>query len=83
MELLQLSEEYASRYLLDISDEIQQQSFFLDELEESLEAAKKLHKEAVKLQTLYKSETVATWEDLRLAGRQPPVISSEENVLRL
>jgi hypothetical protein len=69
MELLQLSEEYANKYLLDISAEIQQQSSFLDKLEERLEAANKLRGEAVDLQMLYESGTVATMENLRATGK--------------
>ena len=40
MEFLQLSEDYANKYLLDIEDEIGQQSTRLDMLEERLKAAK-------------------------------------------
>ena len=69
MEFLQLSEEYANRYLLDISAEIQQQSSFLEKLEERLEAARKLRGEAVGLQLLYESETVATMRNLRATGK--------------
>ena len=68
-EFLQLSEEYANRYLLDISDEIHQQSSFLDRLERRLEAARKLRGEAADLQRLYESGTVATMKDLRATGR--------------
>ena len=69
MEFLTLSDEYANKYLLDISDEIQRQSSFLDKLEERLEAAKKLRKEAVDLQTFYESETVATMKKFRAKGK--------------
>ena len=68
-EFLQLSEEYASRYLLDISDEIKQQSFLLEKLEGRLEAAKKLRGEAIDLQKLYESGTVATMKGLRATGK--------------
>jgi hypothetical protein len=68
-EVLQLSEEYANRYLLDISDEIQQQNSFLEKLERRLEAAKKLHGEAADLQRLYESGTIATMKDLRATGK--------------
>ena len=67
-EFLQLSEEYAYRYLLDISDEIKQQSFLLEKLKGRLEAAKKLRGEAIDLQKLYESGTVATMNDLRATG---------------
>lgn len=69
MELLQLGEQNANRYLLDIDTEIQQQSEFLDKLEERLEAAKKLRGEAVELQRLYESGTAATMRDLRATGK--------------
>ena len=67
-EFLQLSEEYANRYLLDISDEIKQQSSFLEKLEGRLEAAKKLRGEAIDLQKLYESGTAATMKDLCATG---------------
>jgi hypothetical protein len=68
-EFLQLGEEYANSYLLDISPEIEQQSSFLEKLEGRLEAAKKLRREAVGLKTLYESRTVATMDDLRATGK--------------
>jgi hypothetical protein len=40
---LQLSEEYAGKYLLNISTKIWQQSSFLDMLEKRLDMAKSLH----------------------------------------
>jgi len=69
MELLQLSEADANRYLVDIDTEIQQQSEFLDKLERRLEAAKKLRGEVVELQMLYESRTAATMRDLRATGK--------------
>jgi hypothetical protein len=74
MEFLQLGEDHANRYLVHISDEIQQQSFLLDKLEESLDPANILRTEAVRLKRLFNSKTVAAWEDFRTAGKQPPVI---------
>jgi hypothetical protein len=68
MEFLQLSEEYANKYLLDVSAEIQQQSSFLDRLKERLEAAEKLRGEAVDLQKLYESGTVAAMKNFRATG---------------
>ncbi|KAF8486446.1 hypothetical protein DFH94DRAFT_184318 [Russula ochroleuca] len=73
MEFLQLSEEYANKYLLDISAEIQQQSSFLDKLERRLEAAKKLRGEAVDLQMFYQSGTVAIMENLRATVLSRPL----------
>jgi hypothetical protein len=70
MELLQLSEGNANRYLLDIDTEIQQQSEFLDKLEGRLETTKKLRGEAVELQRLYESGIAATtMRDLRATGK--------------
>ena len=68
-EFLQLSKEYANRYLDDISAEIQQQRSFLDKLEGRLEAAKKLRVEAVDLKMRYESGTVDTMKDLRATGK--------------
>ena len=67
IEFLQLSEKYADKYLRDISTEIQQQKTVLDNLRERLDAANKLHGEAVN--SFYKSETVATMTDLRATGK--------------
>ena len=64
IEFLQLSEDYANKYLLDLDAEIRQQSTLLDNLEERLEAAKKLHGDAIDLQMLYESGTAASMNDL-------------------
>ena len=64
-----MSEDYANKYLLDIDAEIQQQSTLLDNLEERLEAAKKLHGDAVDLRMLCESGTVASWNDIRATGK--------------
>jgi len=72
IEFLQLSEDYANKYLLDIDAEIRQQSTLLDNLEERLDAAKKLHGDAVDLQRLYESGTVASTKDLRATGTAVP-----------
>jgi len=69
MDVLQLSEEYANEYLLDIDAYIQQQSEFLAKLEMRLEAAKKLRGEAAELQMLYESGTVATMKNFRATGK--------------
>lgn len=73
IELLQLSEGNADRYLLDIDTEIQQQSEFLDKLEGRLEAAKKLRGEAAELQRLYESGTAATMRNLRATALSRPL----------
>ena len=69
MEVLQLSEGNANRYLVDIDIGIQLQSDNLDKLEGCLEAAKKLRGEAVELQRFYESETAATIRGLRATGK--------------
>jgi len=69
MEFLQLSEEYANKYLLNIDATIQQHSDFLAKLEGRLEAATKLRGEAADLQMFYESETAATMKDLRATGK--------------
>jgi hypothetical protein len=63
-EFLQLSEDYANKYLHDLDAEIRQQKTLLDNLEERLEAAKRLHGDAIDLQILYESGTVASMNDL-------------------
>ncbi|KAI0293001.1 hypothetical protein B0F90DRAFT_192201 [Multifurca ochricompacta] len=65
---LQLTEEYANRYLLDISAEIQQQSSFLDLLEKRLDMAKTLRGQAVDLRTSYESGTVNAMKKVRETG---------------
>jgi acyl carrier protein phosphodiesterase len=79
IEFLQLSEEYANKYLFNISTEIQQQRTVLDNLGKRLEAANKLHEEAVDLQTFYESETVATMKDLRTTGKAVPCCLQRRN----
>jgi hypothetical protein len=80
IEFLKLSEEYADKYLLDISPEIEQQSTTLDNLKERLEAANKLHGEAVELQTFYDSGTVASMKDFRAPTGLPRPLP-EDNAL--
>ena len=69
IEFLRLSGDYADKYLLDIDAEIQQQGTLLGNLEERLEAAKNLQGDAVDLQNLYESGTVASMNDLRATGK--------------
>ena len=83
MEFLQLSEEYANEYLLDIDAYIQQQSSFLAKLERRLEAAKKLRGEAAELQMLYESGTVATMKNLRATGKATSCCLQRQNTQRL
>jgi hypothetical protein len=69
MEFLTLSEEYANKYLLNISDDIQQQRSFLDKLNGRLEAAEKLRGDAVELKQFYESGTVAAMQNFRATGK--------------
>ncbi len=55
---LQLMKEYADRFLSDISEKIQQQSFFLDALEKWLDMAKCLHEKVVCLRESYEVGTL-------------------------
>jgi hypothetical protein len=82
MDFLQLSEEYANKYLLDIDAYIQQQSSFLAKLESRLEAAKKLRGEAAELQMLYESGTVATMKNLRATGKATSCRRPRSKILR-
>lgn len=76
MRLLQLSEEFANKYLLDISAGIQQRSVLLDRLEKRLEDAEKLRGEAVDLQMLHESGIIATIQDIRGTGKQPLILQT-------
>jgi hypothetical protein len=80
IEFLQLSEECANKYLLGISAKIQQQRTVLDNLEERLDAAKKLHGEAVDLQMFYESRTVATMKHLRATGEAVSCCLQRQNI---
>ena len=80
IEFLKLSEEYADKYLHDISSEIRQQSTVLDNLKERLEAANNLHGEVVDLQTYYEFGTVAAMKDLRApTGKAVPCCLRRQN----
>ena len=79
IDFLQLSEEYADKYLLDISTEIRQQSSFLDMLEKRLDMAKTLRQQAVDLRRSYESGTVATMKDVRTTGKTPSCCLKRRN----
>ena len=68
IKFLELSEDYANKYLLEVDAEIRQQSTLLDNLEERLEGARKLHRVAAHLQTSYETETVTPINDIRATG---------------
>jgi hypothetical protein len=65
---LRLTEEYANRYLLDISAEIQQQSSFLDMLEKRLDMARTLYGQAADLRKSYELGTASAMKNARDTG---------------
>jgi hypothetical protein len=67
-EFLRLTEEYANRYLLDISTEIEQQSSFLDKLEKRLDMAKSLYYQADDLRKSYELGTKNVMKSVRETG---------------
>ena len=68
IEFLRLTEEYANRYLLDISAEIQQQSSFLDMLKKRLDMARTLYDQAIDLRKSYESGTANAMKNARDIG---------------
>ena len=71
-EFLRLTEDYADRYLLDISNEIELQSTFLDKLEKRLDMAKTLYHQADDLRKSYESGTMNTMKIVRETGGATP-----------
>jgi hypothetical protein len=67
-EFLRLTEEYANRYLLDISTEIELQSSFLEKLEKRLDMAKALYHQADDLRKSYESGTMNVIKSVRETG---------------
>lgn len=65
---LQLTGAYAERFLSDISEEIQQQSSFLDALEKRLDMAKTLREEVVQLRKSYEVGTLDCIKKIRHTG---------------
>ena len=72
VEFLRLTEEYANRYLLDISAEIQQQSSFLDMLEKRLDMARTLYDQAADLRKSYELGTASAMKNARDTGEDWP-----------
>jgi hypothetical protein len=66
--LLRLIKEYADMVLLDISEEIQQQSSLLDSLERRLDMVKILREEVVHLRKSYEVEALDPIKKPRRAG---------------
>ena len=79
IEILELSEEYATRYLFDISAEIQQQSMFLDMLGKRLDMAKTLRGYAIDLRRSHESATVNTMRDVGATGKAASCRSQRKN----
>ena len=67
-DFLQLTEEYADRYLLDISTQIEQQSSFLKKLVKRLDMAKTLYYQADDLRKSYESGTKRVIKSVRDTG---------------
>ena len=68
IEFLRLTEEYANRYLLDISAEIQQQSSLLDMLKKRLDMARSLYDQAVYMRKSYELRTANVMKNARGTG---------------
>jgi len=65
---MQLSKRYADRFVLDVSEEIQQQTSFLDAVEKRLEKAKSLREQAVHLRKSYEDEILKSIKKVRFTG---------------
>ncbi|KAI0275400.1 hypothetical protein BC834DRAFT_47470 [Gloeopeniophorella convolvens] len=65
---LRLSKDYADKYLLDISEDIQQQSLLLEALEGRLDMATSLRHRAAELHKSYEAGTMDEIEKLRRSG---------------
>ena len=71
-EFLRLTEDYANRYLLDISTEIDLQRDFLDKLEKRLDMAKTLYHQADDLRKSYETGTMNAMKIVRETGEATP-----------
>ncbi|KAI0050097.1 hypothetical protein FA95DRAFT_684484 [Auriscalpium vulgare] len=73
-EFVQLSKEYADRYLQDLSDEIRSQSAWLDLLERRLDLAKTRRRDTLDLKTSFDKDV---WDELKVvhsAVRHCPLV---------
>ncbi|KAI0261155.1 hypothetical protein BC834DRAFT_491268 [Gloeopeniophorella convolvens] len=73
IEFLQLSRDYANKFLLDISSTIIGQEEFLDTLEKRLDMAKELHTQAIRLRKSYENEIAGPVEDIRKTVLSEPL----------
>jgi hypothetical protein len=67
-EFLRLTEDYANRYLRDISTELELQSSFLEKLEKRLDMAKTLYYQADYLRKSYESGTMNVMKSICKTG---------------
>lgn len=65
---MQLTKEYADRFLSDISEEIQQQSSFLEALERRVNMASRLREQVVDLRKSYEVGTLNSIKKVRHTG---------------
>ena len=70
IEFLRSSEDFACRYLLDISAEIQSQSSYLAVLKKRSNMAKNLRRQIVDIRRTYEYVTIATMRDVRTKGKE-------------
>ena len=75
-DFLQLTEEYADQYLLDIAAEIKQQNSFLDKLEKRLDMEKTLFYRADDLRKSYESGTKKVMKSVREIGEATTLVIS-------
>jgi hypothetical protein len=79
---LKLRTEYANRFLLDISEEIHQQSSFLDALEKRLAMARDLRSQAVDLRKSFEDGTWDRMKKVRRTGTCPTIRRCCDALLR-
>ncbi|KAI0039563.1 hypothetical protein FA95DRAFT_1577526, partial [Auriscalpium vulgare] len=75
---LQLTQEYADRYLRDIADEVQSQRSLLDMLEARLSMAKQLRTEAVELQKAFDDGSFKGFQKVKRAAGAVPLPDDTE-----
>jgi len=70
---LRLSKRYADKFVSDVSEEIQQQTSFLDALEKRLDTAKSLREQADHLRLSYEIDTVQSMKKVRCTVLSQPL----------